>query len=59
MNFVDPYNRDMFEEWLTSEKKNYEDRNQYSYSIIVREILNKYRNFKENQKGVKEYGREE
>ena len=59
MNFIDPYNKDKFEDWLSSEKANYEKQDQYTYAILIKEVLNLYRNYKENQKGVRDYGREE
>ena len=48
MNFIDPVNTDHFEKWLGEEEEKYVKNDQYQYSLVVKDILRKYRNFKEN-----------
>lgn len=50
MRFVDPYNVDLFEEWLKKKMEEYEAADQYVYTILVKEILRQYRHHKENER---------
>lgn len=50
MRFVDPFNVDLFEEWLKKKMEEYEKVDQYSYSLVVKEILQQYRNHKANER---------
>ena len=56
MNFIDPYSPDKFEEWLKQQRDEYEKDGKYAYFLVVREVLQKYRSFKENAVDSAKYG---
>lgn len=50
MRFIDPIHPDQFEEWMKRKQEEYEKIGQYTYSLVVKEILRVYRSHKENER---------
>lgn len=49
MRFVDPIQVDRFEIWLKEKMDEYERVDQVQYSLVIRDVLRQYRNFKSNE----------
>ena len=49
MRFVDPIQVDRFEVWLKEKMDEYERVDQVQYSLVIRDVLRQYRNFKSNE----------